>query len=110
MQINKVKKITTQLSNYVVICVYGAGDGIRTCDLLITNELHYRLCYTSMLLNCKVESCDLLIYDQKYSRTAAAFALHYSLFLPFTDSLHLPLAALVCSANELHYRLCYTSK
>jgi len=35
--------------------------------------------------------------------------LHYSLFLPFTDSLHLPQAALVCSANELHYRLCYTS-
>ena len=22
-------------------------DGIRTCDLLITNQLHYRLCYTS---------------------------------------------------------------
>ncbi len=27
--------------------VFGAGDGIRTCDLLITNQLHYRLCYTS---------------------------------------------------------------
>ena len=26
---------------------FGAGDGIRTCDLLITNQLHYRLCYTS---------------------------------------------------------------
>ncbi len=27
--------------------LFGAGDGIRTCDLLITNQLHYRLCYTS---------------------------------------------------------------
>ena len=27
--------------------VYGAGDVTRTHDLLITNQLHYRLCYTS---------------------------------------------------------------
>ena len=27
----------------------GAGDVTRTHDLLITNQLHYRLCYTSLL-------------------------------------------------------------
>ena len=27
----------------------GAGDVTRTHDLLITNQLHYRLCYTSDL-------------------------------------------------------------
>ena len=27
----------------------GAGDVTRTHDLLITNQLHYRLCYTSVL-------------------------------------------------------------
>lgn len=25
----------------------GASDGTRTCDLRITNALHYQLCYTS---------------------------------------------------------------
>ena len=29
--------------------VFGAGDVTRTHDLLITNQLHYRLCYTSDL-------------------------------------------------------------
>lgn len=28
--------------------LFGACDGTRTCDLLITNELHYQLCYTSI--------------------------------------------------------------
>ena len=27
--------------------LFGAGDVTRTRDLLITNQLHYRLCYTS---------------------------------------------------------------
>ena len=27
---------------------YGACDGTRTCDLRITNALHYQLCYTSI--------------------------------------------------------------
>ena len=27
--------------------VFGAGGRIRTPDLLITNQLHYQLCYTS---------------------------------------------------------------
>ena len=31
-----------------VLLSYGACDGTRTCDLLITNELHYQLCYTSI--------------------------------------------------------------
>ena len=37
---------------------FGAGDGTRTCDLLITNQLHYRLCYTS------ITTTDRLIHDQ----------------------------------------------
>ena len=31
--------------------VGGAGDATRTHDLLITNQLHYRLCYTSINLH-----------------------------------------------------------
>ena len=27
--------------------IFGAGERTRTFDLLITNQLHYRLCYTS---------------------------------------------------------------
>ncbi len=27
--------------------IYGASDLTRTGDLLITSEMHYRLCYTS---------------------------------------------------------------
>ena len=30
---------------------FGAGDVTRTHDLLITNQLHYRLCYTSNIHN-----------------------------------------------------------
>ena len=29
--------------------VFGASDVTRTRDLLITSEMHYRLCYTSLL-------------------------------------------------------------
>ncbi len=29
---------------------YGAGGGTRTRDLLITNQMHYRLCYASMAI------------------------------------------------------------
>ena len=29
---------------------YGASDLTRTGDLLITSEMHYRLCYTSIVL------------------------------------------------------------
>ena len=32
-----------------LIPVYGAGDGTRTRDLLITNQLLYQLSYTSIL-------------------------------------------------------------
>lgn len=28
---------------------FGASDVTRTRDLLITNQLHYRLCYTSAI-------------------------------------------------------------
>ena len=30
---------------------YGANDRNRTCDLLITNQLHYRLCYIGILVH-----------------------------------------------------------
>ena len=30
---------------------FGASDVTRTRDLLITSEMHYRLCYTSISLN-----------------------------------------------------------
>ena len=30
--------------------IYGASDLTRTGDLLITSEMHYRLCYTSIEL------------------------------------------------------------
>ena len=33
----------------VGVALFGASDVIRTRDLLITSEMHYRLCYTSKL-------------------------------------------------------------
>ena len=33
---------------YETGCFYGASDLTRTGDLLITSEMHYRLCYTSI--------------------------------------------------------------
>ena len=51
----------------------------------------------------------LLIYGQKYSRLARLSLSQFSLFLPFASSLHLPLAAVACSANELLYQLSHTS-
>ena len=36
------------------IFFFGACDRTRTSDLLITNELHYQLCYTSIkMINCR---------------------------------------------------------
>jgi hypothetical protein len=52
---------------------------------------------------------DLLIYGQKYSRLARLSLSQFSLFLPFASSLHLPLAAVACSANELLYQLSHIS-
>ena len=34
--------------------VFGASDVTRTRDLLITNQLHYRLCYTSKYMGDKL--------------------------------------------------------
>ena len=42
--LNKCKK---GYDDHSVVSFFGAGDETRTCDLLITNQLHYRLCYTS---------------------------------------------------------------
>ena len=33
-----------------LVPVFGAGDGTRTRDLLITNQLLYQLSYTSMMV------------------------------------------------------------
>ncbi len=44
---NKYKKIKSPTFK-VEDFLFGACDGTRTCDLLITNELHYQLCYTSI--------------------------------------------------------------
>ncbi len=35
---------------------YGASDLTRTGDLLITSEMHYRLCYTSILFSLNIIS------------------------------------------------------
>ena len=43
----KVRKTTT--FNGKVAVFYGASDLTRTGDLLITSEMHYRLCYTSVV-------------------------------------------------------------
>ena len=40
---------------------YGAGDVTRTHDLLITNQLHYRLCYTSIFAKAI-----LIVAQKKY--------------------------------------------
>ena len=34
---------------YETGCFCGASDLTRTGDLLITSEMHYRLCYTSVI-------------------------------------------------------------
>ena len=60
-----------------------ACDGTRTCDLLITNELHYQLCYTS------------IIKFLDFVRCCTAVALFSVRDLRIT--------------NALHYQLCYTS-
>jgi len=74
------------------------------------NELHYQLCYTSIFccLADRLSQRPAHIRSE-ISRTASAPALHYSIFLSFANSLHLPPAAVVCSANELICQLCYTS-
>ena len=38
-----------RLEGYSKRFVIGASDPTRTGDLLITNELHYQLCYTSII-------------------------------------------------------------
>jgi hypothetical protein len=55
----------------------GAGDGTRTRDLLITNQLLYQLSYTS-LLNCdygghnRDRTCDPLLVRQMLSQLSYA--------------------------------------
>ena len=44
-----MRKSKNRLEGYSKRFVIGACDGTRTCDLLITNALHYQLCYTSIL-------------------------------------------------------------
>ena len=97
----------------------GADSRTRTDDLLITNELLYQLSHISIFnFNFSLydpphialtTTHDLLIYGQKYSRLARLSLSQFSLFLPFASSLHLPLAAVACSANELLYQLSHIS-
>ena len=98
---------------------YGADSRTRTDDLLITNELLYQLSHISIfsffiayMIRRRIAlltTHDLLIYGQKYSRLARLSLSQFSLFLPFASSLHLPLAAVACSANELLYQLSHIS-
>ena len=44
----KVSELASGIVNRARPLGAGACDGTRTCDLLITNELHYQLCYTSI--------------------------------------------------------------
>lgn len=44
----KQKKLRSPQDYAVFPSSYKAGDVTRTRDLLITNELHYQLCYTSI--------------------------------------------------------------
>ena len=46
--VHKDKKNTNRMVG--VFC--GASDLTRTGDLLITSEMHYRLCYTSIDIAC----------------------------------------------------------
>ena len=94
----------------------GADSRTRTDDLLITNELLYQLSHISIFdlilydtPHIALTANDLLIYGQKYSRLARMSLSQFSLFLPFASSLHLPLAAVACSANELLYQLSHIS-
>ena len=97
-------------------CCGGADSRTRTDDLLITNELLYQLSHISIFdlilydtSHIALTANDLLIYSQKYSRLARLSLSQFSLFLPFASSLHLPLAAVACSANELLYQLSHIS-
>ena len=47
----------------------GAGDGTRTRDLLITNQLLYQLSYTSMYGGSnRARTCDILLVRQTLSQ------------------------------------------
>ena len=51
--------------------IYGASDLTRTGDLLITSEMHYRLCYTSKPVYYidNIGKCQLLFYKSKSNPT-----------------------------------------
>ena len=40
--------VHSRIFSYHLDAMYGAGGRTRTPDLLITNQLHYQLCYTSI--------------------------------------------------------------
>ena len=58
----------------------GASDLTRTGDLLITSEMHYRLCYTSIETNCicstnEATAAQLLWYYIRFLRECQPFFL-----------------------------------
>ena len=69
----------------------GAGDVTRTHDLLITNQLHYRLCYTSdpniiiykrmfvKYFNKNKEPFDSFFYNSSTETTPSRFAIVLSI-------------------------------
>ncbi len=46
-----MKHEEAKIPNAVAFGIFGASDLTRTGDLLITSEMHYRLCYTSVRLS-----------------------------------------------------------
>ena len=49
---------------YATSPLLGACDGTRTCDLLITNELHYQLCYTSIFRFGTLKTLVIITYEK----------------------------------------------
>lgn len=58
---------------------YGAGRETRTPNRLITGQLHYQLCYTSIYERNRLESNQQCYHNQERSRTFMS----YNLTLPF---------------------------
>ena len=59
------------------VCPFGAGDVTRTRDLLITSEMHYRLCYTSIQPDYYTDNqaeCQLIFCLQVFASSSLSFS------------------------------------
>ena len=79
--VEKKKKITEENLSLPL----GAGEGNRTPDLLITNQLLYRLSHASILSFVKNRTSDLLL-----NRAAVLAANVTSVFCEYYESIALP--------------------